>query len=114
MKTTIKTELQNHILDMINDRVIDDANKDEWHYHCFNEDYYIVGYSNANQWLKEHNLDTLEAIEIVKNYEMDNFGEFRTYSNSESIVNMLAYIYGEEILYSIDAESIEELKENLE
>ena len=114
MKTTIKTELQNHILDMINDRIIDNTNKDEWHYHCFNEDYYIIGYYNANQWLKEHNLDTLEAIEIVKNYEMDNFGEFRTYSNSESIVNMLAYIYGEEILYSIDAESIEELKENLE
>ena len=114
MKTTIKTELQNHILDMINDKVIDDANKDEWHYHCFNEDYYIIGYYNANQWLKEHNLDAFEAIEIVKDYEIENFGESYTDTNSESIVNMLAYIYGEEILYSIDAESIEELKENLE
>jgi len=114
MKTTIKTELENHILDKINDRIIDNTNKDEWHHYCFNEDYYIIGYYNANQWLKEHNLDTFEAIEIVKNYEIDNYGKFWTYINSESIVNMLAYIYGEEIIYGINAESIEELKENLE
>jgi len=31
----------------------------------------------------------------------------------ESIVNMLAYIYGEELLNSIDAENIEELKNRL-
>ncbi len=114
MKTTIKTELQNHILDMINDEVINNTNKDEWHYHCFNEDYYIIGYYDANQWLKKHNLSTFEAVEIVRNYEVDNYGKFWTYINSESIVNMLAYIYGEEIIYDIDAESVEELKEILE
>jgi len=114
MKNSIKTELENHILDRINDGVITNENKDDWHFHCFNEDYYIIGYYNAEEWLKKHNLDTFEVIEIVKNYEIDNFGEFWTYINSESIVNMLAYIYGEKIIYGINAESIEELKENLQ
>jgi len=114
MKTSIKQELTTHILDRINDGVIDNTNRDEWHFHCFNEDYYIVYHSRAIEWLKAHDLDTFEAIEIVKEYEESNFGEMNTSVNPESIVNMLAYIYGEEIIYTLDAETIEELKTELE
>ena len=113
MKTSIKTELLNHILDRINDRVLTTENRDDWHFHCFNEDYYIIYHSKAVEWLKNHELDTFEAIEIVKDYETDNFGELTTNINPESIVNMLAYIYGEELINSFDAESVEELKEEI-
>lgn len=110
---SIKKELASHILDRINDGVIDDKNKDEWHFYCFNEDYYIVYHSEAVKWLKNHNLDIFEAIDIVKEYETDNFGDFTTGVNPESIVNMLAYIFGEELIYSFDAETVEELKEEI-
>ena len=66
MENTIKIELAAHILDKINDGILDDTNKDDWHYYAFNEDYYIIGYYNANEWLKKHNIDPFEAIETVE------------------------------------------------
>lgn len=114
MKTSIKKEIANHIIDRINDRVIDNTNRDDWHYYCFNEDYYIIGYYEAKQWLKAHDLDTFEAIDIVQEYEKDNFGETNTKINSEAVVNMLVYIYGDELIYSDNYETVEQLKEAME
>lgn len=112
MKNSIKEELQGHILDCINDGIIDNDNQQEWHFHCFNEDYYIIGYYEASQWLERHNLNTFEAIDTCIQYEKDNFGECnKSYDNAETTVNMLAYIYGGEILSEIQAETIEELEE---
>ena len=113
MKTTIKHELANHILDKINDGVINNTNRDEWQFYCFNEDYYIIYHAAALKWLKNHNIDAFDAIETVREYEIDNFGEMKTQINPESIVNMLAYIWGEELLLDIDAETVEELEEAL-
>jgi len=115
MKTTIKNELAGHVLDRINDGVIDDNNRDDWHFHCFNEDYYIIGYYNASEWLKRHNIGEFEAASICNQYEIDNFGETSNkYDNSETTVNMLAYIYGEELIYNLDANNIDELINELE
>ena len=114
MKNSIKVELAAHILDRINDGVLTNDNRDEWHFHCFNEDYYIIGYYEASEWLKRHGLGEFEAAAICNQYEIDNFGETSNkYDNSESTVNMLAYIYGEELLGSVNAETIEELEEEL-
>jgi len=110
MNTTIENELRNYILDCIEYGNLTNENKDEWHYYAFNEDYYIIGTHKAKEWLKTHSLDTFEAVDIVREYEINHFGEFTTDINRESIVNMLAYIYGEEVLYSYDAETVEELK----
>ena len=98
MNTSIKQELLNHINDMLNDGVITDENIDELRYHCFNEDYYIIGYSAAEAWLKRHDISAFEAIETVAAYENDNFGSVNTAINAESIVNMYAYILGEEVI----------------
>ena len=114
MKNTIKEELTNHIIDMINDDILNDYNKDDWHFLCFNQNYYLIGYYQCSEWLKRHNLDVFEAIEICQQYEIDNFGEAAIYDNSEKTVNMLAYIYGEELIYNFAADNIEELKEELE
>jgi hypothetical protein len=113
MKTTIKKELAAHVLDYINDGVLTNENREEWHFHCFNEDYYIIGYYQCSEWLKRHEMDAFEAIETVQEYEKDNFGETSTKINSEAIVNMLTCIYGEEII-GFRADSVEELKEEME
>lgn len=114
MKNSVKVELAEHVLDRINDGVIDDSNRDDWHFHCFNEDYYVIGYYEASQWLKRHNIDTFEAVGICQDYEKNNFGKMTgSYDNPEKTVNILTYIYGEELLNNIDADDIEELTEAL-
>lgn len=111
MKNSIKEELKSYLTDLINDRVLTDENKDEWHFHSFNEDYYIIGYYESSEWLKKHDIGELEGANICIEYEVDNFGEAKKYDNTEVVVNMLAYIYGEELLGEINADTIEELKE---
>ena len=61
-----------------------------------NTNYFIIGTWKAKKWLGEF---TFEAIEKIKEYEQDNFGElFTDLSCPEKIVNMLSYILGNEIL----------------
>ena len=79
-------------------------NKDDLHHHCFNTDYYIIGTYQAKEWLSSH---VFEVIEIIKQYENDNFGEVSTdFSDPEKVVNMYAYIVGEIIV----SEYIDELE----
>ena len=110
---TIKTELANHLLDLINDEVLTNGNHEDWHFHAFNEDYYIIGYYQASEWLKRHDMDAFETIGICQQYEIDHFGESRIYDNSEQTVNMLVYIIGEELLNELNADTVEELEQNI-
>jgi len=112
MKESIKQELVNHIIDMIDDRVLTNDNQDDWHHLCFNQDYYIIGYYQAEQWLKEHNISTFEAISYCQNYEEEHFGDCQRYDNAEKLVNMYVYILGEELLSNFyDVENVKSLKE---
>ena len=98
MNASIEKELISHIYESIEDYVGLDVN--DIHHHLFNESYYIIGYYNAEQWLLKHGLSAFAAIAIVKEYEVGNCGGLYTdISNSEKVVNMLAYIYGEELLH---------------
>ena len=68
----------------------------ELHNDLFNMDYYIIGTYLAEQWLGSH---VFEVIGIIQEYENDMFGEVTTdLTSPESIVNMYAYIVGEEVL----------------
>ena len=114
MNESINKELVSHIIDMIDEGVLTNDNRDEWHYLCFNKDYYLIGYFECFEWLKEHNVSETEAIAYCQEYEKDNFGDCKTYHNSEEIVNMLSYIVGEEIFNNIRySESVEDLKNDL-
>ena len=69
---------------------------DDLHHNAFNEDYYIIGTYEAKQWLGDQAFD---IINIIKDYEQDNFGEiFTDFSSAEKVVNMYVYIVGEEIV----------------
>ena len=78
--------------------------KVDLHHHAFNEDYYIIGTYQAKQWLGDMAFD---VIEHIREYEEFNFGEVNTdFSSPEKVVNMYAYIIGEEIVQ----EYLEELE----
>ena len=95
-------EIRTAILDDIKDK-LDDANNyvvDQYacdlHHVLCNEDYFIIGTYQAKKFLGD---SVFEAIEYIKEYENDNFGEVSTkFDDPEKVVNMLAYIIGEEIL----------------
>ena len=79
------------------------------HNEVFNTDYYIIGTYQAKESLKEY--DVFEAIELVQEYEKDNFGEVYTdLSNPEKLINMVYYIVGDEIIAEMN--DIEEFSDN--
>ena len=115
LTTQLIEEFQSHATDKVNDGILTLENRDDWHFHLFNEDYYIIGYYNASEWLKRHNIDAFEAISTCIEYENDNFGEvLKTYDNSEVTVNMLVYILGEEWINDGGEGFILELLETVE
>jgi len=98
VENSIKTELTEYI----NDTMQDINCEDDLHFHLFNEDYYIIGYYQAQQWLDKHGISVFEALETIREYEDLHFGECKHYTNAEETVNMLVYIYGEELLTEME------------
>ena len=97
----LKEDVKEYIIQQLNDDVGLDQHISDLHHYLLNEDYFIIGYYKAEQWLKKDSV--FNAIETIKEYEESNFGKVSTdLSNSESVANMLAYILGEEILYNND------------
>ena len=86
--------------DMLDNETIIEGS--DLHNRLFNEDYFIVGYYKAEQWIRENNLNAWDVIEEVKDYEELNFGTFSTELNAEAMVNMFAYIQGEALLNSLE------------
>jgi hypothetical protein len=95
--TTHNSELVNYAINGL-DNVNEGVYACDLQHELFNTDYFIIGYYAAEQWLIA-NVGIFAAIEEIQKYEKDNFGEVSTdCSSSEKVVNMYAYIKGEEIL----------------
>ena len=122
--TTHNTELIQYAIDgLVN--VNEGTYASDLHNELFNTDYFIIGYYAAEEWLKA-NVGVFAAINEIQDYEKSNFGEVTTdLSSSEKVVNMYAYIKGEEILADcptlqdkwndrLSAEDIEQIKTELE
>jgi len=82
---------------------------DELHHNLFNVDYYLVYTHECKDWLKGF---TFDAIQTVKEYEQDNFGECSTdLSDPCKVVNMYVYIIGESILQEADIHDFDDLND---
>ena len=100
---TQKQDVKDYIIDQLQSDVGLDQHISDLHHYLLNQDYFIIGYWNAEQWLKKDNGSIFEAIETIRDYEQTNFGQVSTdLSSSENVANMLAYILGEEILFNND------------
>ena len=97
----LKQDVKDYIIDQLSSDVGLDQHITDLHHYLLNENYFIIGYYKAEQWLKKDSI--FNAIDKIKEYEQDNFGEVSTdLSSSDSVANMLAYILGEEILFNND------------
>lgn len=83
---------------------------DELFNYMFNEDYYIIGMYEAAKALESYKNDEkldgyttdldgiFGAIELVKQYDLDRFGEVLTaLDDPEKLANMVEYIRGENL-----------------
>ena len=92
-------DIVNHAIEILQDIAPNGVYGCELHHHLFNVDYFIIGYYNCEQWLKDNGISVFEAIREVQEYEKFNFGEpYTDISSSEKLVNMYAYIQGELLL----------------
>tara|TARA_R100001369_G_C3238684_1_gene153653 strand:+ start:275 stop:628 length:354 start_codon:yes stop_codon:yes gene_type:complete len=108
---TIKTELKEYLNDFISE------NNDKWmflengkwnrdtsdlHNEAFNQEYYIIGAYQCDQWLTKHEVNIFEGIRFVNKYERDTFGDVGEggyiTDNVEKLVNMITYIIGDEVV----------------
>ena len=93
-----KDEIKEHFDEFLVDQDKEwiEENIDDIHHHAFNTDYYIIGTYEAKRWLGDRVFD---VIEHIREYEQSVFGEVTTdFSDPERIVNIYAYIVGEEVV----------------
>ena len=113
----IKDELTHNCLesDTIGERYFDIS---DFHHKLFNEDYYFSYTSSCNDFIDSQFNNAFEAIEIVKEYEVSNFGTFNTSIDAFNIANMLMYIIGEDLIYNVlnieDETTAEDILKNIE
>ena len=92
-------EIKSHFTDFIHDENHQEFVKDhheDLHKEIFNNDYYIIGREKAREWLGDQ---AFNVINIIKEYENDNFGKVTTdFSEPEKVVNMYTFIIGEQIV----------------
>lgn len=108
-----KQELICRVIETIQENDLKGLYVEELHQRAFNQDYYIIGYYNAEKWLID-NYGIFAAIQKIQEYEQDNFGEVNTnFGNSENVCNMLTYILGEEIIQDLNIEGEKFTKKEL-
>ncbi|WP_298838919.1 hypothetical protein [uncultured Clostridium sp.] len=125
MNRNTKQELKSLIIDAINDGRLNGKPVSEIHHEVFNTDYFIIGRFEAEKWLIA-NGGIFNAMEVIKDYEQDQFGEVSTdLSEAEHVCNMYVYILGEEIINELkvirdnwdadcDDDILQDLKQELE
>ena len=100
MKYSLLEEIAEDTVSKLQDGIGDNSYGCDLHHELWNTDYYIIGTYKAERFIKQH-MSVFDAIHEVQEYEKDNFGETNTdVSSPEKVVNMLAYIYGYEVLES--------------
>lgn len=58
----------------------------------FNSDYYIIGYREAEDALKEYGI--FKALDEVQQFDVETFGHWDTdYTDPEKVANILEYIH---------------------
>lgn len=79
----------------IKDYTFDDVFND-----LFNSDYYIIGYKEAAEALKEYGI--FNALEEVQQFDVENFGHWDTdYTDPEKVANVLEYIHANEYMQDV-------------
>ena len=101
-KHSTLVELANYAIEKIKDFNYDCYGNELFH-KIFNHYYYIIGNYAAEQWILKNFDSVFSAIDLIVEYEMNEYGQLYTdLKSAESVCNMLVYIAGHELLCTID------------
>jgi len=116
MKPSIRRELAQHVIDLINDEVITDDNLEDTHFHAFYEDFYVVGSYQSKVWLREHDVSARDVIEALTEavIDYDNFDIVNTAMTREVLANEFIQIQGKKMLSDLTYDTVQELKDRLQ
>ena len=96
----VRSEIITHAIEGIKDRAEGTLGCD-LHNLLFNEDYYLIGRYEAEQWLIK--VGIFNAIDTIKEYEQSMFNKVTTdLSDPTRVCNMFVYIAGEELLGELE------------
>ena len=88
-------------LENIRNFIIDNDVKSYNHYEDLHHNVFNFGYHGGLEAIEEYGV--FKAIGEVQRYEVENFGEiFTDLSEPDSVSDMLWYIIGEDVAYSLD------------
>lgn len=92
------SEIKETLLDNLDDyKSINNYTFDDVFTDLFASDYYIIGYKEAENALKEYGI--FKALEEVQEFDVENFGHWDTdYTDPEKVANMLEYIHASEYM----------------
>jgi len=92
-------EIRTYILDTIDE--YEDTLCDNLHHELFNTNYWIIGTYACKEELAK--IDVFSVLNAVRTYEKEHFGETITdIGDPEKLLNMYAYIIGEQVLNESD------------
>jgi hypothetical protein len=95
----LEIEIAEETIEKLQDLDLDGTYSSDLHHELWNTDYHIIGFVRAERWINKFT-NPFQAMKIIQDYENDTFGETHTdCSSPEKVANMLAYIYGEEVLH---------------
>jgi hypothetical protein len=106
-----RDEIKEHFKDFLRENsesILDGRlHLDDIHHEAFNSDYYMIGRYQAEQWLGDQ---TFEIIQYIIDWEMSDLdcqylmhrdvgtNPFTDLTDPEKVVNLYAYIVGEQIV----------------
>tara|TARA_R110000824_G_scaffold5440_8_gene25176 strand:+ start:2004 stop:2360 length:357 start_codon:yes stop_codon:yes gene_type:complete len=103
MKASIREEFKQRAIDYVNDGVLTNDNKEEWHFYLFNEDYYLIGNRRAENWLTLHDVSPFESIRSYLYKAIDFLDTKKVLKelnegllDAERVVNTYIYFLGDE------------------
>ena len=90
------------VAELVEDRLVDAVGVYgcDLHNHIFNEEPAFIYTNKAESAV--NSVGVWSAIRLVRQYEVDNFGESNTEIEPCKIANMLVYIYGEFLLAQVE------------
>ena len=95
----IKKELACEMIDYIENYGIQDMYLCDIAGNLYNNDYYIIGFYQAKEWLKKYFDDMLETIEYWEDETGETYGHMIT--DVEKLATLVAYTVADTILYEI-------------